>query len=142
MANNSQPTEIRELSGFKVGAIVVAIIGGIFSLGVAYINTVPDTSDRWYGHEGRLLMATVRQLSETVEAQGRMLRANEKEVADIRRDDQTCVARQAAMALDLKELEKDYDQLHEVVVSFQAARKQIDKNQSDMINNYMRRDWQ
>ena len=48
-----QETYHVSVSSRHLNAVIIAVIGGLFSLGVAYIANKPDTADRYYGHQGR-----------------------------------------------------------------------------------------
>ena len=65
MANEQEsPATVVEVSGRNLTRVVIAFIGIVGTIAVAYYNNRPDDSDRFYGSQGRANTEAIKHIRE------------------------------------------------------------------------------
>ena len=112
--------QVRNINKRTIAAIIAFfVVGG--AIPVANMVTDRDTTDRFYGYEGRRLQGVSDTHAEQLKAHALAIDNLQDEIADIRRDDEFCVERQMRFEVDVEELQRAGRALHDKVYVFQEG---------------------
>ena len=119
------PPNVRSVSIGKIVALATTVIITVGTVAVAYYNNRPDTSDRWYGKDGRANVVAISKNSERISALEQLFITTNLRLQAIEHNDRECNEKMD----ELFRWRKDHDEFRaDSVIEFSLKLQSLERN--------------